>query len=303
MNPISLNFITDFIHNIGPSMTDNPGVKWGDLVLMEPYDGWYDYIKNLFNNLGWFEIFLIAASALFWTGVYLITIYRNAKDHSPSMPWVALCLNFSWEFQFAFLVPYPEPVTRWGIYLWVAFDFIMFLQDFVYGRKIFERIVPGKQSLYYLVKIGLFIILWITVLSTNAQWPKLPDAPMFAAYLMNTVMSFLFITHLYMKEELEGVSIWIAWCKFLGTVAPSVLGFMWMPGNYFVYCLAIMCALLDACYIYLVTEKAHKLGLNPYTRKPLKGRDVDPELALRAKSYAYKEIAAKKAEKAAKAAK
>ena len=117
-----ITFVTNFIDNIGPKMRSNDGVHWGNLEMMKEYDGLYDYIRLLFDNLGFWEIFMIAASALLWTGTYLIIIYKLYTQHAPSMPWVALCMNFSWEFQFAFLVPYPEPVTRWGIYLWVVFD-------------------------------------------------------------------------------------------------------------------------------------------------------------------------------------
>ncbi|MEG0979126.1 MAG: hypothetical protein RR911_04930 [Oscillospiraceae bacterium] len=272
-----MNFISEFIDSIGERMSTNEGVYWGSWELMKPYDGWHDYIKAMFDNLGFIEIFLIVASALLWTGVYLITIYRNHQDKSPSMPWVALCLNFSWEFQFAFMVPYPEPITRWGIYLWVVFDLIMYVQDVKYGRKMFSKIMPGYEVLYMPVKIGLFGMLFMLVLFTNAQWPAMPDAPMFAAYLMNTVMSFLFITHMFKKEKTEGLSIWIAWCKFLGTVAPTILGFMWMPGQWFVYGLAIICAVLDATYIVLLTKRFHSFGLNPYTRKPLAGKEPTEE--------------------------
>ncbi len=270
------SFITNFIANIGENMKGNTGVKWGDLVLMTPYDGWYDYIKNLFDNLGFLEIFLIVCSALTWTGVYLIIIQKLYTQHAPSMPWVALCLNFSWEFQFAFLVPYPEPVTRWGIYLWVVFDFVMYVLDLKYGKYAFRQRwgeVYGKPGFYYSVKCGLFALMFLLVLSTNAQWPHLPDSPMFAAYLMNTVMSFLFITHMFQKETIEGTSIWLAWLKFIGTVAPTVLGFMWMPGQWFVYMLAIICAILDACFILMLTHRYVTFGMNPYTRKPIKGME------------------------------
>lgn len=271
-----ITFIKDFVENIGPSMHDHQGVKWGNVVMMKPYDGWYDYIKALFDNLGFMEILLIVASALLWTGVYLIIIYKLVKNHAPSMPWLALCLNFSWEFQFAFLVPYPEPVTRWGIYLWVVFDAVMYCLDLRYGKLAFAT-RWGKQyakaGYYYTIKVGLFIILFLTVLATNAQWPSLPDAPMFAAYLMNAVMSFLFITHLLHKETIEGTSIYMAWCKFLGTVAPSILGFMWMPGNYFVYMLAIICALVDTAYIVVLSRRYIRFGVNPYTGKPIAGRE------------------------------
>lgn len=272
-----ISWILNFIQNIGENMKPNPGVHWGNLELMKPYDGWADYIKEMFNNLGFVEIFLIAASALFWTAVYIIIIEKLWKNHAPSMPWVCLCMNFSWEFQFAFLVPYPEPVTRWGIYLWVVFDACMYILDLKYGKYAFRKRWGeqyGQKKYYYTVKVGLFAIIFLAILAMNPQWPTLPDSPMFAAYLMNAIMSLCFITHMFQKETIEGTSIWMAWCKFLGTVAPSVLGFMWMPGQYFVYVLAFMCAIFDMVYILMLTRRWIEHGVNPYTGKVIPGKEA-----------------------------
>lgn len=265
--------LMEFIHNVLDKLQFHPGVKWGNLVMMNPYSGWHDYIKNMFSNMGWGTIFLIVASALLWTAAYIIIIYRLHKDHAPSMPWVCLCMNFSWEFQFAFLVPYPEPITRWGIYLWVVFDLIMYCMDLRYSKMFYAKRFPGYDFTYYPMKVGLFLVIFVTILMMNPQWPALPESPMYAAYLMNAIMSVLFCVHMFLRETVEGLSIWVAWCKCLGTIAPSIIGFYWMPGQYFVYCLAIICALGDFCYIYLLTRRFHRFGLNPYTRKPLKGKE------------------------------
>lgn len=80
--------LLEFIHQVLSNLTMHPGVHWGKMEMMKPYSGWYGYIQNMFANLGWGTIFLIVASALLWTGVYLIIIYRLHKDHAPSMPWV-----------------------------------------------------------------------------------------------------------------------------------------------------------------------------------------------------------------------
>lgn len=267
-----------WIHSLlDKSIPANDGVYWGNLEMMKPYDGWYDYIKNMFTNMGWGTIFLIVASALLWTGVYIVIIRRLYLDHAPSMPWVCLCMNFSWEFQFAFLVPYPEPITRWGIYLWVAFDLVMYILDLKYGKLFFEKRFPGYNWMYYGCKVGLFVVIFVTILMMNPQWPTLPDSPMFAAYLMNAIMSLLFCVHMFSKETVEGLSIWVAWFKFLGTLAPTCIGLYWMPGQYFVYCLAFICALGDVCYILLLTKRFKACGMNPYTRKCIPGKEAEYE--------------------------
>ena len=212
--------ILDFIKGILAGLTQHPGVQWGNTVMETPYEGWRMWIQDMFANMGWGSIFLIALSALTWTGVYLIIIWRLHKDHAPSMPWVCLSMNFSWEFQFAFLVPYPEPVTRWGIYLWVAFDAIMFILDLKYAKMFYAKRFPGYDWSYYLVKICTFAIIFVSILMMNPQWPHLPDSPMFAAYLMNAIMSMLFCVHMFSRETIEGLSVWVAVLKCIGTDRP-----------------------------------------------------------------------------------
>ena len=281
-----------FIHSIlDKSIPANDGVYWGDMEMMTPYEGWHDYLKIMFAQMGWGTIFLVVASALLWTIVYIEIIRRLYIDHAPSMPWVCLCMNFSWEFQFAFLVPYPEPITRWGIYLWVFFDAIMYVLDLRYGRLFYHKRFAGFDWAYYPIKICVFILMFILVLMMNPQWPSLPDAPAYAAYLMNAIMSVLFCVHMFSRETVEGLSIWVAWCKFLGTLAPTLIGIIWMPGNPFGKALGACCAIFDIMYIYLLTVRFHQFGLNPYNRKPLKGKEDVAE-----KTYAaladYKERSA-----------
>ena len=257
--------ILDFIKGILAGLTQHPGVQWGNTVMETPYEGWRMWIQDMFANMGWGSIFLIALSALTWTGVYLIIIWRLHKDHAPSMPWVCLCMNFSWEFQFSFMVPYPEPVTRWGIYLWVAFDFIMFVLDLRYAKMFYAKRFPGYDWSYYFVKLCTFAIIFVSILLMNPQWPNLPDSPMFAAYLMNAIMSMVFCIHI------------------IGTLAPTALGTYWtiFRGNeieWFVYCLGFICAVFDFMYIYLLVKRFARFGINAFTRKPLKGKE---ELAAR----------------------
>ena len=276
--------IFDFIKGILSGLTQHPGVQWGNTVMETPYEGWRLWIQDMFANMGWGSIFLIALSALTWTGVYIIIIWRLHKDHAPSMPWVCLSMNFSWEFQFAFLVPYPEPVTRWGIYLWVAFDAIMFALDLRYSKMFYAKRFPGYDWSYYIVKLCTFAIIFVSILMMNPQWPNLPDSPMFAAYLMNAIMSIVFCVHCFSRETIEGLSVWVAILKCVGTLAPTALGCIWTlgrPGNeieYFVYCLGAICAVFDFMYIYLLVKRFARFGINAFPRKPLKGKE---ELAAR----------------------
>ncbi|MEE1300725.1 MAG: hypothetical protein UHI93_09275, partial [Acutalibacteraceae bacterium] len=67
------------------------------------------------------------------------------------------------------------------------------------------------------------------------------------------------------------------------TLAPTALGTIWTVGRgneieWFVYCLGAICAIFDFIYIYLLTKRFARFGINAFTRKPLKGKE---ELAAR----------------------
>lgn len=218
------------------------------------------------------QIILILASAIFWTAVYAVVIYRNHKDKTSSMPWMALCLNFSWELIYSIVIPYPEFFTRLGIYFWVVLDLVILFQELKYGREDYNKVLPGMEKFYLPVSLGLLVMMFAFVWSANYQWTTLPDAVGYTAYIMNLMMSLLFITTLFRRQgTTKGISIYIAWCKFLGTVAPTALGLIYLPTRYiFPYALGVACAILDIIYIILVGKHFRDLGINPYSRKPLK---------------------------------
>jgi hypothetical protein len=228
-------------------------------------------IISSISNTTPFQIVLVLSMLICWTAVYAITIIRNHKDKIAAMPWLALCLNISWELIYSFVIPYPDASYRYGIFFWVALDSVMLVQGLKYGREDFDHVLPGMQKFYYPVCIGLFIMMLACVWSSNYQWTVLPDPAGYTAYIMNLMMSMLYIVTLFRRTNTEkGISIWIAICKFWGSLAPTLLGMIYLPGRYiFPYTLGIITAILDIIYIILVFRHFKKLGLNPFTRKKI----------------------------------
>lgn len=218
-----------------------------------------------------FQIILILTMILGWTSVYILTIIRQKKDKLIAMPWVALCLNISWELIYSLVVPYPDPMYRLGFFFWVVLDSIMFVQAIKYGKEDFCDLLPGLEKYYIPIQCAIFLIFFVMVFSANYQWTALPDATGHTAYIMQIVMSFTYITALFRRQNtIRGMSIYIAIAKLLGSLAPTLLGMTTLPSAYpFPYAIGICSTILDIFYLAMLYKHFINLGYSPWTRKPL----------------------------------
>lgn len=276
--------ILDFIHSFAARSVGAEPLKWGDIEMMTGWDEWDSTFRDLLLHMDWYSVFLVAGSALLWTAVYVCVVILAHKDHAPAMPWFCLCMNFSWEFQFCFLVPYPEPLTRLGIIPWVFIDAIMFYLDMKYAKMWYANRFKGYDWTYWFMRLGVFALMFMVVLAVNPQWPQMPIGAGFTAFAMNAIMSILFCIHLFSRETVEGTSIWIGICKFLGTFFPALLGVHWHMGRpmLMISACAVVCMVFDLIYIYLCYRRFVSYGLNPFNRKPLKGKEELGEKTLAA---------------------
>ena len=89
----------------------------------------------------------------------------------------------------------------------------------------------------------------------------------YSAFVINLVMSVLFIGMLVRRDSVEGQSMVVAVFKWLGTMAPTIL-FYRVMGSDLVLVLGCVIFVFDVIYIGLLYQKFRSLGLNPFTRKP-----------------------------------
>jgi hypothetical protein len=92
--------------------------------------------------------------------------------------------------------------------------------------------------------------------------------PTYPAFVINLVMSILFIDMLVRRDGVEGQSMGVALFKWLGTAAPTIL-FYSHTGSDLVLALGISVFVFDLIYIGMLHETFRSLGLNPFTRKPV----------------------------------
>lgn len=252
----------------------------------------FHWIFDLFNTsplpmsthaLGVLQICWFGMSALSWLIVYLFCMYRGFKDKVVAMPLIALCLNFGWEFTMSFIyLKDTLPAEHIMFRLWVLFDCVLVIQEFLYGRKDWYHIFPDfkKSSHYVMAIVGLILGFMFTYMAVPS-WNDYHNA-MYAALIMNIIMSWLFISTFAQRRAeghaLAGQDFWIAFFKFIGTDIFGSLtwAFMVTPAtpmhvgvDPFKNYLAVVCVIPDIVYLYLIVKEYHKEGLSLITRKKI----------------------------------
>ena len=191
-----------------------------------------------------------------WTLVYLLIIVRSYRDKTYGMPYWALAFNFSWELIFSYvLVSNVPPELKLQLLInriWLAFDLAIFVAYFLYGRKEWPaRLSPVlfyPYSLLVLV-IGYLFVYLISVELEHSQG-------MYAAFIQNLLMSWLFIAMLARRKSMEGQSIGIAALKMVGTLAPTII---YGAKSNFVLFLGIGCFVADLIYLLMLIDMHHRV--------------------------------------------
>jgi hypothetical protein len=206
---------------------------------------------------------LTLTSGISWTIVYLAIIYRGFKDKACGMPFFALALNLTWEFIYSFLLGGELSLQLVINIIWFFFDVVILYTYFRYGRKEFPNTVDPKWFVPW--SVWVLAVGFVTQYFTALEFPGLPGA-MYSAFVINLVMSVLFITMLVRRDSVEGQSMGIAVFKWLGTAAPTLLFYL-VSGSNLVLVLGIVIFVFDVIYIGMLHQKFRDLGLNPFTRK------------------------------------
>jgi hypothetical protein len=200
--------------------------------------------------------------AVCWLFAYIITIIHGFRGKTFGIPFLAICLNFTWELMDSFTL--SDPIFLWRMidYLWFSMDVLIVYQLFRFGRA--EQKIPElRQGFYWILPItllGAFVgqYAWVTTYHDTLG--------LMLAFVINLVMSALFLSFFFERRDSgRGLSLSVAWLKMLGTalssvqcyfllplvhpVADSTTGF---PTYAFFWFLFFGCFALDCVYIALV---------------------------------------------------
>jgi hypothetical protein len=201
-----------------------------------------------------------------WTVAY-IQIFRQAKrDQVYGVPLVAVCMNITWEAIYSFFA--PDPSWLWLLLdrSWFVFDLLIGYQLLRYGRK--NQVIPELGRHFYLVVAGTLLLALFGHLTFRMTFRD--PLGLVSAYVINFVMSILFVFMALSRRSTKGMSWSGAWLKAVGSLGASVQCYFLIPlvndaleTQYFLYFLYLGIPLFDAIYIYLLWtyRKQERRGL------------------------------------------
>lgn len=176
-------------------------------------------------------------------------MWIGAHDRVSAIPVAAIVLNLSWELLFTLWRPPTARATRALYRSWLILDVALLAQVLCWGASAQpDGFIRDHYAVLVLMAFGLLV---------GLQWLgyRVLGQKELQAYVVNLTMSALFI-QMYFEREGQGLSVSIAWLKFLGTGTISVANLnTWVrQGRVHWGGLAIMAAVaaLDILYLALL---------------------------------------------------
>ena len=208
------------------------------------------------------HIILLLGMGISWTIVYLLVIYRSFKDKSYGIPFVALVLNMSWEFIYSFV----EEANGANLQLyinrvWFFLDVVIFGAYILYGIKDWP---VGRYRQWFYPHL-IFCTVAAALLLYYMHIDLDDYSITFSAFLINLLMSALFINMILKRNSLQAQSFGIALFKLTGTISATIILF----GNFsaFLRLTGIITFILDMIYLLIVLNMYKQQRLHLITRK------------------------------------
>ncbi|BAO56144.1 transmembrane-type terpene cyclase [Nonlabens marinus] len=207
------------------------------------------------------KLALFITQGLFWTATYIECVRVGFKQKTYAVPFVALCLNFGWEFYYTIQGYLSEglDVTTSINLLWLSFDTLILVTYFKYGN---ELKLPKIQFYGYSIAFLTLCVVGYAVIGMHFD---LAVSAVYAGFAINILMSLLFIRMLIRRPGTKGQNMFIAVCKCLGTVfitiAIGVVGINRIGGvKPLILYTGILILILDLAYIFLLkrAKASHK---------------------------------------------
>jgi hypothetical protein len=196
-----------------------------------------------------------AVACALWTVAYVQMVRQARKDQAYAVPMVAIAMNFTWELIYSFLA--PDPSWLWLLLdrSWFVFDVVILYQLLKYGRA--NQTIPELQKHFYVIVAGVLVLSFAG--HEAFRYTIRDPLGLISAYVINFVMSILFVFLALDRRSTKGLSWSGAWLKAIGSFGASVQCYFLIPlvndappTQYFLYFLYAGIALFDGIYIYLL---------------------------------------------------
>ena len=190
-----------------------------------------------------------------WVLLYIAAVTYGVKNRSFAIPAFAIPFNFSWELLTSFVVPNPIPVWLWVNRVWLVIDCILVWQTLRYGAK--EQLTQAARRYFpwMLAALGCFALS-----SQYGYIQTFQDSLGYeVAFVIDVLMSFLFIQRYAENPNHSDLAFAIAWFKLFGNLGVSIQTYVLFPQVHptipsfaFFHVLYVTLFVLDAIYIGLL---------------------------------------------------
>jgi hypothetical protein len=207
----------------------------------------------------WYHI-VCSAGCVLWVAAYVAFAIKASRDKAPAVPTIAMCLNFAWEATYTVLPNFNAwwPMLNLG---WLGLDCLLMWQLLRYG--------PAMQRHELLARTYRY---WVPAVVVLAAWGQLAFVityrdrlALLDGFVINVVMSALFIWTFFERPDQRGLSLVGAWLKLLGTLGTGIGAHVFLPlmnpeiehwGYLTFLCVTIL--LLDLVYVGLLHDARRK---------------------------------------------
>ena len=199
---------------------------------------------------------LAGAGVLVWVLAYIFIFVKGFQDKSYGIPALAITLNFTWEFIFLYIYP-TNPPARFQDWLWLLFDLPNVYLLLRFGRNC-QTIPEFRKNFFSLISLA-FVLAFFGHIVFHQRYHD-PDGTD-AAYLINYLMSVLFVFFYFGRRQLLGIQVpglsyAGAWAKLIGTLLIDIANVVIWIGHsgthYFMIYLFIGIFIFDVWYLYLM---------------------------------------------------
>ena len=194
-------------------------------------------------------LILFGVGCFGWVVAYVAIVKSALRNQFLEIPAGAVVANIAWEFVWGFL--YPNELGRffsWGYRVWFFFDLGIVYMLFRFGDR--QMGLPELKAIFRPACV-FGIVAWAVGIYFFVGEGYDTGYGAISGYILNTMMSALYLVIILRHGHLYDFSLVVAWSKMLGTALLTVFNFIVQPHNPYLLLLCLLTLALDLVYIGL----------------------------------------------------
>jgi hypothetical protein len=202
-------------------------------------------------------LLLFGIGCVLWAVAYVGVLQKIRTRRYVEIPAAAVVANIAWEFVWGFVFTTDMGMLfQWGYRIWFFLDVFITWNLFRYGPR---QISNATLRRWFAPATVFGLAAWTAMLYFFVKQGM--DSPYggISGYILNVMMSALYIVLLVQQNDLRDFSYLVAWSKMLGTGILSVFNAILVPQNGFLMTLCAVTFLLDVAYIVTFHVMAARL--------------------------------------------